>query len=1247
MLLVMLCGTISASDYDFHVGGVYYRIIYVDGHPTTNLSVVEGDEKYSGDIVIPQSITVSNIDYPVTRIGHSAFAECPNLTSITFPSGINGKLTRIEPNAFQNCKGITSINIPNSVVLIDAYAFIGCSSLKSVTIGSGVKEIGNAAFNNCSSIERVDISDLLAWYDINFILYPGGYLGTSNPLYYAKHLYLNGNEVTELNIPDELTQIKPRAFINCEGLTSVKISNSASVTSIGESAFCGCRNIALVKLNNNLKEINRSAFYGCESIESLVIPDEVTLIADGAFQDCSKLKDLTLGKSVEIIGGSIMYGSAFGGTAITEITVPEKIQNLHGFWRSNVNTINIDKTALIDISSGNVDTHIPINRINITNLATFMNIKKQLAGYDLYLNGELVENVTIPSSIEDIKEYAMYNCKSLKTVTIPSHVKSIDQNVFIGCLGITKVLTNIQNPSAINYNVFSSETYNNAWLVVPVGTVETYKATNGWKNFKNIYEEGSEPPAGDAEPYVVYNDGTLTFYCDDQRSSRQGTTYELNERSTRPGWYENISLLNKVVFDRSFANFRPSSMYSWFANATNLTEIEGIQYLNTSSVTSMASTFYYCQKLSSIDVSRFDTEKVTNMSQMFDGCISLTNLDVSSFNTSSVAYMDFMFESCKELTNLNVSHFNTKKVVTMRGMFAGCQGLSSLDVSNFNTGVVKNMESMFRYCTKVTKLDVSKFNTSNVTNMAAMFLGCNALDNIDVSGFSTEKVTSMHFMFSHCSSLIELDLNSFDTNALVDIEKDCRIIGYHAIREMVSYCSKLSKVILGNGFFTKEELNCSDVFKNCTSLNTISFAGDIPASINSKFFTGVGTANAPATLVVPEQYKANYQAKFSGNQFYSGYFTMSNGEASGLKDGDTFTVKTVEGVEMTFKVISAADKTCQLGDGTKACIDTSTSGSFTIPAEVNGFRVNSVASWALYGCYGLNEIVISEGVESLMDNSIEQCNGVTSFVLPASVTSLSNTFGGVSSCLNSIKVAEGNPVYDSRNNCNAIIETASNVLRNGCVNTVIPSTVTAIGDWAMCNKNLTSISIPSSVKSIGDGALRYNPFKTVTIPESIENVGFCAFEECWYLEKVTIASKKCRLEGAAFANCGMLKTVVSYLESPEAVYRNIFYNSDDGATSEYILNDNVDLYVPFGTKTIYENTNGWKNFKNIVELNAIVGDVTGDGEVTKEDITEVETEILEPSEDFNPNKDVNRDGVVNVADIVEGNNIRNSRGQVR
>lgn len=528
-MLMMFFGTISAADYDFHVGGVYYSIIYADLYtPTTNLRIVQGDEKYTGDIIIPSGITVNNIEYTVTNIGQYSFSECPDLTSITFPSGINCKLEVIEPNAFQNCKGLTSLVIPNTVTLIDAYAFTGCSSLKRVTIGSGVKKIGNAAFNNCNSIERVDISDLSVWYDIDFVQYSGGYLATSNPLYYAKHLYLNGEEVTELNVPDKLTQIKPRAFYNCEGLTSVYISNSSSVTSIGESAFYHCKNIASVKFNKELKEIYRTAFADCEEIESIVIPDKVTLIGDGAFSGCSKLKDLTLGNSLEAIETGL-YGPAFGGTSITEITVPEKITNLNGFLNSKLSIVNIGKTSLTEISGTGRDAILPIERINITDLAIFMGIKKQLGGYDLYLNGNLVEDLTIPSSVSEIGERGMQGCKSLKSITIPSHVKTINDKAFNGCDYIETITFEDGSPT-IGKEVFG--TYNNTYIIskmqkpseapngiinecqsrnilcVPAGCKETYEAAEGWNTFRYIVEaSGPEEAFLDrGNLYRIYGD---------------------------------------------------------------------------------------------------------------------------------------------------------------------------------------------------------------------------------------------------------------------------------------------------------------------------------------------------------------------------------------------------------------------------------------------------------------------------------------------------------------------------------------------------------------------------------------------------------------------------------------------------------------------------------------------------------------------------------------------------------------------
>ena len=129
---------------------------------------------------------------------------------------------------------------------------------------------------------------------------------------------------------------------------------------------------------------------------------------------------------------------------------------------------------------------------------------------------------------------------------------------------------------------------------------------------------------------------TLTFYYDNQRLSREGTTYFLNRGETRPGWRndgtnENVT---RVVFDPSFAGARPTSTYQWCYFMENLQTITGLNYLNTSEVTNMAMMFSLCSEMSSIDVSHFDTQNVTNMAGMFVGCESLTSLNLCSFNQS-------------------------------------------------------------------------------------------------------------------------------------------------------------------------------------------------------------------------------------------------------------------------------------------------------------------------------------------------------------------------------------------------------------------------------------------------------------------------------------------------------------------------------------------------------------------------------------------------------------------------------------
>ena len=211
--------------------------------------------------------------------------------------------------------------------------------------------------------------------------------------------------------------------------------------------------------------------------------------------------------------------------------------------------------------------------------------------------------------------------------------------------------------------------------------------------------------------------------------------------------------IKNIVFDESFKTYAPTSLEHFFASCSTLETISGLEYLNTANVKNMSDMFGGCQKLSSLDLSKFNTEKVTDMSGMFYGCQKLSSLDLSKFNTEKVTNMSSMFEDCQELSSLDLSNFNTKEVKQMTSMFWGCSALSSLDLSNFNTANVMYMGNMFFNCSALSSLTLSNFNTEKVESMGNLFEGCSALSSLDLSNFNTKKVRYMASMFRACSAL--------------------------------------------------------------------------------------------------------------------------------------------------------------------------------------------------------------------------------------------------------------------------------------------------------------------------------------------------------------------------------------------------------------------------------------------------------------------------------------------------------------
>ena len=238
----------------------------------------------------------------------------------------------------------------------------------------------------------------------------------------------------------------------------------------------------------------------------------------------------------------------------------------------------------------------------------------------------------------------------------------------------------------------------------------------------------------------------------------------------------------------------------------------------------------------------------------------------------------------------------------------------------------------------------------------------------------------------------------------------------------------------------------------------------------------------------------------------------------------------VDGIYYNFNANSKTAEVTYKGDKYDSYKNEYT-GAVVIPSEVTyggeKYSVTSIGGLAFFDCSGLTSITIPNSVTSIGNNAFQGCFGLTSITIPNGVTSIGRWAFYSCSGLTSIVVESGNTKYDSRENCNAIIETASNKLVAGCKNTVIPNSVTGIGEYAFHGcKGLTSITIPNSVTSIGGWAFDgCNGLTSITIPNSVTSIGNCAFQACSGLTSITIPNSVTSIGEYAFNNCSGLTSV--------------------------------------------------------------------------------------------------------------------------
>ena len=434
------------------------------------------------------------------------------------------------------------------------------------------------------------------------------------------------------------------------------------------------------------------------------------------------------------------------------------------------------------------------------------------------------ENVTNMNSMFD-------RCSALTSLDLTnfSTAKVSDMSyMFMGCSALTTIF--VSDKFVTDQVTDGREMFH--MCINLIGAIE-YDGSKIDHNFAN-YKTGYFTPKGGFHAYAEFDGGTGTLTFRRGASKPEGA-YDLYAGIYYPGWwYGQRGKIKTVVFDASFANARPTSCYCWFSGCNNLTEIKGIEYLNTENVTNMQEMFNACSKLTSLNLTSFNTAEVTNMSYMFKSCKALTSLDLTSFNTEKVTDMQGMFWECSDLTSLNLTSLNTENVTNMTGMFKDCTDLTSLDLSNFNTAKVTKMNQMFFQCYALTSLDLSSFNTAEVTKMDYMFKSCNALTSLDLSNFNTAKVTDMTNMFYGCDALTSLDLTSFNTAEVTNMSNMFRLC--YALTSLdlsnfntaevtnMSYMFKSCKALTSldlTSFNTAEVENMTEMFSNCTALTTI------------------------------------------------------------------------------------------------------------------------------------------------------------------------------------------------------------------------------------------------------------------------------------------------------------------------------------------------------------------------------------------------------------------------------------------
>ena len=443
--------TLSVSAEDVEIDGICYNII-----SKGNIAEVTGCHHYSGDVVIPETVTYNDVTYSVTTIRKNAFTGC---------------------------------------------------SLNSIEIPSSITKICQEAFSN-GGASTVKIKDLAAWCNINFESY-----FKTNPLTLASHLFVNDEEIHDLVIPDGVKTITDHAFYYFRGLTSVKIPSS--VTSIGVECFAYCTNIKTVEVGDNTSQeaatiLGQRAFYKCQNATSVILGNNIVGIGHEAFGYCNSLQSIVIPNSVTTI-----TNHAFASCENLEsVQLSNNLKRIE--WATFSSCYNL-KSIIIPDGVDFIGEMAFAYCTNLTEVKLPSNLNK--IDWSAFEGCTGLTSIDIPDNTRTIYRCVFYDCSNLKTVKIGKGVKDIYSGAFAECPALEEIYCMAKTPPtchteylsayAKTMDVFYDSYIEHATLHAPAKSIETYKTTEPWSKFKTfipiIIPEHTLTYMVDGEVYKTYS----------------------------------------------------------------------------------------------------------------------------------------------------------------------------------------------------------------------------------------------------------------------------------------------------------------------------------------------------------------------------------------------------------------------------------------------------------------------------------------------------------------------------------------------------------------------------------------------------------------------------------------------------------------------------------------------------------------------------------------------------------------------